>query len=111
MVVRLIIELGLHSLEQVAINNGLLFTLEGLTLKDDLADIEAITKKVGERTASEGNAAHGLARLQGAGLADDAAIAQFGHQQVQAAKLQIKAENGPGRVSVGFIDGDPSVLS
>jgi hypothetical protein len=46
-----------------------------------------------ERSAGERNAAGCLARLQGAGLADDALLAQLGHQQAQAANLEIKAED------------------
>jgi hypothetical protein len=59
--------------------------------------------QVGERPAGEGNAANGLAGLQGAGLADDAVLAQLGHQQVQAAKLEIEAEDGPDRLGLTFI--------
>ena len=42
MIIRLVIQLGLDSLEQATINNGRLFALEDLALKSNLADIEAI---------------------------------------------------------------------
>jgi hypothetical protein len=36
---------------------GVLFPLQDLTLEGNLADVEAITQQVGERTARERNAA------------------------------------------------------
>ena len=78
MIIPLLVQLGLHSLEQVAVENCLLFAPEDLALKGHLADVEAITQEVGERPAGEGNTANGFAGLQGAGLADDAMLAQLG---------------------------------
>jgi hypothetical protein len=66
MTICLLVQFGLHSLEQVAVENGLLFAPEDLALEGHLADVEATTQEVGERPAGEGNAANGLAGLQGA---------------------------------------------
>ena len=45
----LVTELGLHRLEQNTIEDGRLLAGENLTLEDDLADVEPIAQKMGER--------------------------------------------------------------
>jgi hypothetical protein len=52
-----------------------------------------VVRRVGEWPAGERNAADGLSGLQPANLGDDALFAQLGHQQVEAAKLEITAED------------------
>jgi hypothetical protein len=42
--------------------------------------------------------------------ADDAPLAQFGHQQVQATKLEIEAEDCADRLRLTFIDRDLAIL-
>ena len=93
-----------------SIDDGGLLAGQDLALEDHLADVEPVAKQMGERTAREGNAADGLSCLQGPHLGDDASFAQVRHQQVEAAKLEIAAEDGPDAVGLGFIDGDLSVL-
>ncbi len=78
---------------------------QDLTLECHLSNVESVAEQVGERSARERNATDGLSCLQGANLGDDAPLAQVGHQQVEAAKLEIAAEDGPDPVSLGFIDG------
>ena len=56
-IVCLLRQLGLNSVEQVVADDGRLFPLQNLTLKGNLADIKAVAQQVGERTAREGNAA------------------------------------------------------
>ena len=58
-------ELGLDGLEQVPINDGRLLAGQDLALECDLANVEAVAQQMGERTAGEGDAADGLAGLQG----------------------------------------------
>jgi hypothetical protein len=55
-------------------------------------DIEAIAKQAGERPAGERDAAHGLSCFKATKLGDDIALAQVGHEQVEAAELEIGAE-------------------
>ena len=103
-------QLCLDSLEQVPVENGGLLALQDLTLEADLADIEAIAKEVRERTARKRNAADRLAGPQFTDLGDDAPLAQLGHQQVEAAELEVAAEDGPDPLGLGLVDGDLSVL-
>src|SRR4029077_10674273 len=93
MIGRLLTQLGLDGVEQVPIENARLFAMEDLTLEWHLTDIEAIVKEVGERPAGERNAADGFSGLQRANLGNDALLAQVGHQQVEAAQLEITAED------------------
>ena len=58
MIVRLLAQLGLDGLEEVLVENGGLLALQHLALEADLANIEAIAKEVGERTARKRNAAN-----------------------------------------------------
>jgi len=43
-------------------------------------------------------------------LGDDALLAQVGHQQVEAAKLEITAEDHAHPVRLRLVDGDPSLV-
>src|SRR6476659_6495820 len=65
---------------------------------------------MGERPACKWNAADGLACLQRADLGYDAAPAQFGHQQVQAAEPEVAAEDGWHADSLRLVDGYLAVL-
>ena len=79
--------------------------LQDLALEGHLANVEAVAQQVGERSARERNAADGLPGLQRPDLGDDAPLAQVGHQQIEAAELEIAAEDGPDPLGLGFIDG------
>src|SRR6516164_7765761 len=65
---------------------------------------------MGERTSGKGYAADGLAGLKRADLGDDAPPAKVSHQQVEAAELEIAAEDGPDPFCLSFIDADLSTL-
>ena len=52
-IVPLDVELGLHRLEKITIENGRLLAGKDLTPEDDLADIKPVAQKIGER-ATEG---------------------------------------------------------
>jgi len=56
-----LVQLGLHGLERVAIQNGRLLAVEDLAFEGDLADVEAVTEEMGKRTTGEGNAANRFA--------------------------------------------------
>jgi hypothetical protein len=58
MIGRLLSQLGLHSVEQVPVENGGLLAIEDLTLENDLTDIEAIAQQVRQRPSCKRNAAH-----------------------------------------------------
>src|SRR5207245_7296795 len=92
--VHLFAQLGLDGLEQVPIDNGRLLALEDLTLKRNVSDIEAIAEQMGERSARERNSADGLPGLERPHLGDDARLAQVGHDQIEAAELEVVAEDG-----------------
>src|SRR5512139_2533761 len=94
LIVALVVELGLHCVKQITIEDGRLLAGEDLALEDDLADVEPIAQKVGERAAGEWDTANRSAALETPHLGDDAPVAQRGHQPVEAAKPEIAAENG-----------------
>ena len=52
-IVALVVELGLHRVEQITIEDGGLLAREDLALECDLADVEPIAQKMGEGTAGE----------------------------------------------------------
>ena len=49
MIVPLVVELGLHRVEKIMIENGRLLAGKHFTPEDDLADIEPVAQKIGER--------------------------------------------------------------
>src|SRR6516165_265781 len=110
MVVDLVIQLGLNGRKEVLIENGRLLTFEDFALEGDFADIEAIAKQMRERAPRERYAADGVASLKRTDLGDDAALAQVGHQEVEAAELEIAAEDFPDPFRLSVIDRDPSTL-
>src|SRR3954449_12211670 len=65
---------------------------------------------MGEWTAGERDAAHGFPGFQNAFFGDDALGTQALHQQVEAAELEVGAEDGPHALSLGLIDGDLAIL-
>src|SRR5215469_3567160 len=94
-VVALVVELGLHRVKEITIEDGWLLAGEDLALEDDLADVEPIAQKMGERAAGESDAANRAPGLERTHLGDDPSLAKVGHQQVEAAKLQIPPKDGP----------------
>src|SRR5712691_3446346 len=103
-------QLGLDGLEQVPINNGRLLALEDLTLKRHVSDIEAIAEQMGERSARERDAPDRLPCLETPHLGDDAPLTQVGHHQIEAAELEVAAEDGSDRLCFRLIDGYLAIL-
>src|SRR3982075_2505323 len=93
-IVHLVIELGLHRVKKITIEDGWLLAGKHLTFEDDLADVEPVAQKMGERTAGEWDPADRAPSLERSPLGDDLSLAKVGHQQVEAAKLQIPPKDG-----------------
>ena len=75
-VVALIIELGLHRVKEITIKDGGLLAGEDLALEDDLAKVEPIAQKMGERAAGERNPSHRASGLERSHLGDDPPLAK-----------------------------------
>src|SRR5207253_10349628 len=88
-IVALVAELGLHSVKEITIEDGGLLAGEDLALEGDLADVEPIAQKMGQRAAGEWDAANRPPGLERSHLGDNPPPAKVGHQQVEAAKFQI----------------------
>src|SRR5438105_5785501 len=108
--VALVVELGLHRVKEITIEDGWLLAGEDLALEDDLADVEPIAQKMGERAAGEWDAANRAPSLERTHLGDDPSLAKVGHQQVEAAKLQIPPKDGPHPLGFLFHHDDLAVL-
>src|SRR4030088_3196368 len=93
-IVHLVIELGLHRVKEITIEDGWLLAGKHLTFEDDVADVEPVAQKMGERTAGEWGPADRAPIRATPPLGDDLSLAKFGHQQVEAAKLQIPPKDG-----------------
>src|SRR6266436_2790164 len=109
-VVALVVELGPHRVKEITIEDGWLLAGEDLALEGDLADVEPIAQKMGERAAGEWDAANRAPGLERSHLGDDPSLAKVGHQQVEAAKLQIPPKDGPDPLSLRFNHDDLAVL-
>src|SRR5260370_28017217 len=57
-IVALLVELGLHRVKEITIEDSGLLTGKDLALEGDLADVEPIAQKMGERAAGEWDAAN-----------------------------------------------------
>ena len=109
-IVALVVELGLHRVKEITIEDGGLLAGEDLALECDLADVEPIAQEMGERAAGESDAANRAPGLERTHLGDDPSLAKVGHQQVEAAKLQIPPKDGPNPLSLLFNHDDLAVL-
>jgi hypothetical protein len=109
-IVALVVELGLHRVKEITIEDGGLLAGEDLALESDLADVEPIAEKMGERAAGEWDAANRAPGLERSHLGDNPPPAKVGHQQVEAAKLQIPPKDGPNPVGFLFNHDDLAVL-
>src|SRR5436190_19244518 len=109
-IVALVIELGLHRVKEITIKDGGLLAGEELALEGDLADVEPIAQKMGERAAGEWDAANRAPGLERSHLGDDSPLAKVGHQQVEAAKLQIPPKDGPHPLGFLFHHSDLAFL-
>jgi hypothetical protein len=65
---------------------------------------------MGERTAGERDPANPAPGLERSHLGDDPLLTKVGHQAVEAAKLEIAAEDGPNPLSLIFNHDDLAVL-
>ena len=64
---------------------------------------------MGERAAGERNPANRASGLERSQLGDDPPLAKVGHQQVEAAKLQIPPKDGPDPLGLLFNHDDLAV--
>src|ERR1700730_16332770 len=108
-IVALVAEFG-HRVKEITIEDSGLLTGEDLALEGDLTDVEPIAQKMGERPAGEWDGADWASGLERLHLGDDASLAKVGHQQVEAAKLQIPPKDGPDALSLLFNHDDLAVL-
>src|SRR5258708_25994030 len=109
-IVALVVELGLHGVKEITIEDGGLLAGEDIALEGDLADVEPIAQKMGERAAGEWDAANCAPGLERSHLGDDPSLAKVGHQQIEAAKLQVPPEDGLNALSLLFNHDDLAVL-
>src|ERR1700726_1279471 len=65
---------------------------------------------MGERTARERNAADRTSNFEGTYLCDNAPFAEVGHQDVEAAKLQVTLEDGSHPLCFGSVDGNLAIF-
>src|SRR5262249_42600459 len=92
-------ELGLNCLEQVPVKDRRLLARADLAVVDPLADVEPIAQQISQRASGERDATDCASIRQPADLCDDAAAAEVGQQQPDAAKLEIAlkdAADAPG---------------
>src|SRR6266566_9871421 len=101
-IVALAVELCLHRLKEVTIEDGGLLAGQDLALEGDLADVEPIAQKMGESTAGEWDPTNRAPGLERSHLGDDPSRPKVGHQTVEAAKLQILPKDGPNPLSLRF---------
>src|SRR5437588_11159792 len=73
-IVALLVELGLHRVKEIAIEDSGLPAGEDLALEGDIADVEPIAEKMGERAAGEGDAANRAPGLERSQLGDDSSL-------------------------------------
>jgi hypothetical protein len=102
---RLMLLCELHSdrIEQLASEDRLMLGRANLAAMDHLPDVEAVPQEVGEGAAGKGDPSDGVAVREPPHLRDDPPLAKVPHQRVQAAELEIAAEDEPHPFSL-FVD-------
>src|SRR5439155_9149722 len=76
-IVALVVELGLHRVKEIT-RSRMAGCSEDLALEGDLADVEPIAQKMGERATSEWDAANRAPGLERSHLGDDPSLAKVG---------------------------------
>src|ERR1700716_3351600 len=76
LIVAVVVELGLHGVKEVAIEDGGLLAGQDLALEDDLAEVEPIAQKMGERAAGERDPTNRAPGLERSHLGDDPSLAK-----------------------------------
>src|SRR6266849_5578932 len=79
LIVALVVELGLHRVEEITIEDGGLLAGEDLALEGDLAEVEPIAQKMGGRAAGEWDAANRTPGLERSPLGDARPFAKVDH--------------------------------
>src|SRR5437667_12693816 len=82
-IVALVVELGLHRVKEITIEDGGLLAGEDLALEGDLAEVEPIAQKTGERTAGEWDPANRAPGLQRPHLSDDSPLPKVRRAHVE----------------------------
>src|SRR5215207_590828 len=100
----LLVELGLHGLEQRALEDRLVLAGMALGFVIDLAAVDPVAQKMGERAVAEGHAADHRARGQSAPARDDAGLPQLALQRRQRAKREVTLEDQPDRGGFLLVD-------
>ena len=109
-IVALLVELGLHGVKEITIEDGGLLAGQDLAFENHLAEVEPIAQKMGEGTAGERDPTNRAPGLERSHLGDDPSLTKVGHQQVEAAKLQIPPEDGSNPFGFFFHYDDLAVL-
>ena len=77
-IVPLAVELGLHRVEKITVEKGRLLAGKDFTPEDDLADIEPVVQKIGERATGKGDSSNTAAGLERSQLGDDELCGNLG---------------------------------
>jgi hypothetical protein len=93
-IVALVVELGLHRVKKITIEDGGLLAGEVLALEGDLADVEPIAQKMGKRTASEWDPSDRAPALERSHLGDDRSGSGLRRRR-QAPAFRIRAATSP----------------
>src|SRR5262249_50989435 len=110
-VVALLIELGLHRVKEFTLEDGGLLAGQDLALEHDLADVEPIAQKMGERTSREGDPSDRSPGLERSHFGDDPSFTKVGHHAVETVKLHIAPKDGPNPLGLLFNHDDLAVLA
>jgi hypothetical protein len=94
----------LDRLEQAFVHDGSLLPRKNLALVPDLTDEEPVAEKVGEGASTERNAPTDLARAELSRRGADVSGSEVAHKLVDAADLQVPAEDQP--YPFGFLFND-----
>ena len=106
----LLVKLSLNRLKQRAIEDGWLLARKDLALVADLSNIEAVAQEGGERSPGERDAADcsSIGKLTQFGL--NAGPPQVSEKKIQAAEVEVAAEDMPDGLGLGRNDRDLSIL-
>src|SRR6266702_7590638 len=106
----LVVELGLHRLKEISIEDGGLLPSKHPTPIDHLSEVEPVAQKMGERAAGKRDSPNRAARLERPDLGHDPPLPQVDHQPVEAAKSEIAAEDRANPLGLLFHHNDSAVL-
>jgi hypothetical protein len=100
----------LHAIEHLSVQDGFVLAVEPFSAVVNLAEIDPVLQKIGERTISEGNAAVVLGNFGNTPFGDDAPAVEIGSEFAEGLQFKVSRKHSADGLGFGLVDHQLLVL-